>query len=104
MAPTSDHREPASTQPSVPPRTRPGARGPTCHALVAVRAGDADQGDASYAGEGETVTDDRLLQAGSTYLRTTANSLDKVKRSLLLLGNMAAKMSVNRPDEGGERR
>lgn len=40
------------------------------------------------------------LSAVSTYLRTTANSLDKVKRSLLLLGNMAAKMSVNRPDKG----
>lgn len=35
----------------------------------------------------------------SPYLRATANSLDKVKRSLLLLGNMAAKMSVNRPEE-----
>lgn len=34
------------------------------------------------------------------YLRATANSLDKVKRSLLLLGNMAARMSVNRPEEG----
>lgn len=33
------------------------------------------------------------------YLSATANSLDKVKRSLLLLGNMAAKMSVNRPAE-----
>lgn len=38
----------------------------------------------------------------SAYLRATANSLDKVKRSLLLLGNMAAKMSVNRPAEGDE--
>lgn len=37
------------------------------------------------------------------YLRATANSLDKVKRSLLLLGNMAAKMSVNRPEEGEEK-
>lgn len=33
------------------------------------------------------------------HLRATAKSLDKVKRSLLLLGNMAAKMSVNRPEE-----
>lgn len=36
----------------------------------------------------------------NTYLRATASSLDKVKRSLLLLGNMAAKMSVNKPEEG----
>lgn len=35
----------------------------------------------------------------STYLRATANSLDKVNRSVLLLGNMAAKMSVNKPEE-----
>lgn len=32
----------------------------TCGALVVVRAGDADEGDASYAEEGETVTGDRL--------------------------------------------
>lgn len=37
------------------------------------------------------------------YLRATANSLDKVKRSLLLLGKMAAKMSVKRPEEGEEK-
>lgn len=41
-----------------------------------------------------------LNSTASAYLRATANSLDKVKRSLLLLGNMAAKMSVNKPDEG----
>lgn len=35
---------------------------------------------------------------GRSYLRATANSLDRVKRSLLLLGNMAARMSVNRPE------
>ena len=41
-----------------------------------------------------------FLSKGSlTYLRATASSLDKVKRSVLLLGNMAAKMSVNRPEE-----
>lgn len=38
----------------------------------------------------------------SPYLRATASSLDKVNRSLLLLGNMAAKMRVNRPEEGEE--
>lgn len=32
----------------------------TCHALVAVHAGDADEGNTSYAEEGESVTDDRL--------------------------------------------
>lgn len=36
------------------------------------------------------------------YLRATAKSLERVKRSLLLLGNMAAKMSVNRPEEEKE--
>lgn len=36
----------------------------------------------------------------STHLRATASSLDRVKRSLLLLGNMAAKMSVNSPEGG----
>ena len=36
----------------------------------------------------------------NSYLRATAKSLDKVKRSVLLLGKMAAKMSVNRPEEG----
>lgn len=33
------------------------------------------------------------------YLRATAKSLDRVKRSLLLLGNMAARMRVKRPGE-----
>lgn len=39
----------------------------------------------------------------SSYLRATANSLDRVKRSLLLLGNIEPKMSVNRPEEEEEK-
>lgn len=34
----------------------------------------------------------------TTYLKATASSLDKVKRSLLLLGNMAVKIRVNKPE------
>lgn len=32
----------------------------TCGALVVVHAGDADEGNTSYAEEGEAVTDDRF--------------------------------------------
>lgn len=46
----------------------------------------------------------RTTLSFNSYLRATANSLDKVKRSVLLLGKMAAKMSVNRPDEGEEKK
>lgn len=38
------------------------------------------------------------------YLRATASSLDRVKRSLLLLGNMDAKMSVKSPVGGDIKR
>lgn len=44
----------------------------------------------------------RTTLSFNSYLRATAKSLDKVKRSVLLLGKMAAKMSVNRPEEGEE--
>lgn len=40
-----------------------------------------------------------LTGSVSAHLRTTAKSLDRVKRSLLLLGNMAARMSVKRPED-----
>lgn len=119
-APASDHKEPSVRRQNVSSlcqsgsmsETRVGPTDVTYGALVVrvFHAGETHQGHAPHArqkraGWTEQVSESRALPrrpaeppGGRSYLRATANSLDRVKRSLLLLGNMAARMSVNRPE------